>query len=404
MPAIDVSVIIVNYNSGPYTASLVECLQAEQVTRPDGSPGRLEIVVVENDSPDDQSEWLDPLEELGVRVIKSDTNLGYAGGCNLGTRNSHGRNLLYMNPDVFVVPGGVDALSRYLDRNPRVGQVGPRGWFDSYRYFFLPRIELPTLSIYLQEAWRTTSRKRAQKFSMRRLQNALRIWSAVKPQEEPVLAGYAFMMPGQLARSMGPFDETFPLYFEDSDLTRRVRQAGYACMLVPESEMVHLYNKSAGQFENESMEKCARSRQIYWRKHYGPVGAWLGERASRFIAKNALKSGAFRFSDPVDLGAVDSPPTFSLPANGRYVWELTPDPYFTLTVGRFDSDSEIQIPEGVWNHLDPLQFFVRALTLPDLRPLGAWTFHKTTGCSPVERYSEFLERIASNPQPGGMLE
>ena len=41
-----------------------------------------------------------------------------------------------------------------------------------------------------------------------------------------MLAGYAFMMPAGLARRLGPFDETFPLYFEDSDLTRCVRAAG----------------------------------------------------------------------------------------------------------------------------------------------------------------------------------
>src|SRR5262249_24940783 len=158
--------------------------------------------------------------------VRASSNLGYAGGNNLGVRHATGDKILILNPDVLVVPGAVDALARHLDLHPRAGQAGPRGWIDSHRFFHLPRIELPTLSRRLAEAWRRTSKRRAESFALRRTKNALRIWSASHPQEEPVLAGYAIMMPAALARRLGPFDDRFPLYYEDADLSRRVREAG----------------------------------------------------------------------------------------------------------------------------------------------------------------------------------
>jgi GT2 family glycosyltransferase len=400
MSTIDVSAIIVNYNSGAYTSQLVDCLEDQAVSRPDGSPGRVEVVVVENCSPDDQSAWLDPLEDRGVRVLRSPSNLGYGGGCNLGTRHARGRNLLYLNPDVFILPGGVDELSRYLDAHPGAGQVGPRGWFDSHRFFHLPRIELPSLSLYLFEAWRRTSMGRARAFALRRTRHALRIWSAERPQEEPVLAGYAFMMPAGLARRLGPFDEDYPLYFEDADLTRRVRQAGYACMLVPASEMIHLYNKSAGQFEEEARRKNAVSQRLYWRKHYGRIGAFLGRRIEAWGERVGALSRAHEFSGAADLGAVEEPPALEVAAGGsRYVLELTLDPYYTLAVGRFDSAPVFTIPRGVWEHLDPTRFYLRALELPGLRPAGAWTFHKTSPLVPVTGYRDFRARLERGAEP-----
>jgi GT2 family glycosyltransferase len=137
----DVSAIVVNYNTGAYVTQLVAGLRRETITRRDGRPGTLEIVVVENASPSDQSPWLAPLERDGVKVVRAPGNLGYAGGNNLGVGHATGDKILILNPDVLIVPGAVDALARHLDLHPRAGQVGPRGWIDSHRFLYLPRID-----------------------------------------------------------------------------------------------------------------------------------------------------------------------------------------------------------------------------------------------------------------------
>jgi hypothetical protein len=396
----DVSAIVVNYNSGAWLTQLVAGLRRERITRADGRPGELEIVVVENGSPSDQSRWLDPLERDGVTVIRSRENLGYAGGNNLGVRRASGRQLLILNPDVLIVPGAIDALSRALERDPRAGQVGPRGWFDSHRFMYLPRIELPTLSTQIAEAWRRTSKARAERFALRRTKNSLRVWSADHPQEEPVLAGYAFMMPADLARRLGPFDDRFPLYYEDSDLSRRVRESGRRCLLVPASEMVHLFNKSAGQFAAESLRRHDLALDWYLRKHYGALGGGIGGRVFRWSRDTPTRNGAHDFAGCVDLGELPAPPVLEPEEpTPRYVVELTIDPLFSLAVGRIDTRARFEIPLGAWEHLEPAPYFVRFLSLPDLRPLGAWSFRKTAPVRPITSDADFLSRLADSHPP-----
>jgi GT2 family glycosyltransferase len=396
----DVSAIVVNYNTGDFLATLADGLAREPYRRRDGALAAIETLVVENGSPSDQEAWLRPLEARGVTVIRSRENLGYAGGCNLGARHAHGRHLLFLNPDVLLVPGGVGALARHLEEHPRCGQAGPRGWFDSHRFFYLPRIELPTLSMHLAEAWRRTSRGRAAAFALRRTKNALRIWSADHAQEEPVLAGYAFMMPAAFARALGPFDPSFPLYYEDADLSRRVREAGRECTLVPESEMVHLFNKSAGQFAEEALRKHDVSLQRYFDKHYGAVGGRLGAATSAWVRRHPTRAGAHEFTGWTDLGEIEDPPPLEpRDPTPRYVVELTLDPLYSLAVGRIDDRSRFTIPRGAWEHLDPTTYYLRMLSLPELRPLGAWRFRKTSPACRIGSDAEFLGRLRDSHPP-----
>jgi len=396
----DVSAIVVNYNTGQYLQTLVDGLRRQELVRRDGGRGELEIVVVENQSPSDQERFLRPLEAQGVVVVRSPVNGGFGGGCNLGTRHARGRHLLYLNPDLLIVPGCVQALTRHLDDHPRCGQCGPRGWYDAHRFFYLPRIELPTLSMHLAEAWRRTSKRRAADFALRRTKNALRIWSADHPQDEPVLAGYGFMMPADFARRLGPFDETFPLYYEDSDLSRRVREAGRDVTLVPDSEMVHLYNKSAGQFAEEAMRKHDVSLQRYFDKHYGFVGGRAGKAITEWVRRHPTQHGAHEFSGWTDLGEIAEPPPFEVKgAATRYVVEVTADPLYSLAVGRIDSRATFTIPKGTWDHFDPIWLYLRILSLPDLQPLGAWRMKKTTGAIHIGSDAEFLARLADSHLP-----
>ncbi len=396
----DVSAVVVNYNTGPWLGTLVDGLARERVPRRNGSAGSIEVIIVENASPSDQEAWLEPLAARGVKVVRSQSNLGYGGGCNLGARHATGRHLLFLNPDVLIVPGAVAALVNHLDRHPECGQAGPRGWFDAHRFFYLPRIELPTLAMHVADAWRRTSPARARAFALRRTKNALRIWSADHAQEEPVLAGYALMMPADLARSLGPFDEAFPLYYEDGDLSRRVREAGRECTLVPESEMVHLFNKSAGQFVAEAMRKHDVSLQLYLEKHYGRAGGLLARFTTEWVRRHPTMNGAHEFARPAQLGALADPPLLEPTApTPRYVVELSLDPMFSLAVGRIDARERFQIPQGTWDHLDPTTYYLRALSLPFLEPLGAWTFAKTTPGIRIGSDAEFLDRLADSHLP-----
>ncbi|MFO0980732.1 MAG: hypothetical protein U1E76_03115 [Planctomycetota bacterium] len=91
-----------------------------------------------------------------------------------------------MNPDVLIVPGALEAMLAYLRQNPDAGQVGPRGWFDAHRFFFLPSIELPTTRTLMRQISARMARGEARRFAMRRTRHALRIWTTRVPLNEEV--------------------------------------------------------------------------------------------------------------------------------------------------------------------------------------------------------------------------
>src|SRR5262245_11019207 len=111
----EVSIVIVNFNSGAFLAGLLESLSPE---RQGGLAA--EIVVVDNASPEDQSLALADAEARGARVLRLTQNTGYAGGCNRGAAATRGRFLLLLNADVVADPGALHILVRHLECHSEV--------------------------------------------------------------------------------------------------------------------------------------------------------------------------------------------------------------------------------------------------------------------------------------------
>ena len=110
-----VSAIVVNYEGGEFLQRCLISLREQRVP--------LEIVVVDNGSSDGSvAEAVRRFPE--VQVMRPAENLGFAGGANLGARRARGEFLLFLNPDVELVPGCVEALLRELS-DPRVAVCGP---------------------------------------------------------------------------------------------------------------------------------------------------------------------------------------------------------------------------------------------------------------------------------------
>lgn len=130
----EVSVLIVNYNGAHL---LRDCLDSlAQVTGP-----AFEVIVVDNASKDNSLELL--RSYLSVRVVESSSNLGFAGGNNLGLPHCRGKFILLLNSDTIVTPDFLTTLCNYLEQNPTVGIAQARmtlphreGRLDSCGSFF----------------------------------------------------------------------------------------------------------------------------------------------------------------------------------------------------------------------------------------------------------------------------
>ncbi|NLM36981.1 MAG: glycosyltransferase, partial [Firmicutes bacterium] len=115
----ELSIIIVNYNTRPY---LAQCLAALTAT----TTVPHEIIIVDNHSTDDSVPWLHSLNRPRLRVIFNRENLGYAAACNQGLALATGRYLVTMNPDVRTPPRWAERLIWHLKQHPLTLMVGPK--------------------------------------------------------------------------------------------------------------------------------------------------------------------------------------------------------------------------------------------------------------------------------------
>ena len=112
-----VSIITINYNQVKYTCELLDSLR--HVTYPD-----VEVIVVDNCSPEDPTERITS-QYPEVTYLRSEQNLGFAGGNNLGIKAATGKYLLFLNNDTEVNPNFLQLLVEAAEQEAQVGIVGP---------------------------------------------------------------------------------------------------------------------------------------------------------------------------------------------------------------------------------------------------------------------------------------
>jgi N-acetylglucosaminyl-diphospho-decaprenol L-rhamnosyltransferase len=250
------ALILVHYHTPELAAEAVEALRVDLA----GSGIEAEWLLVDNGS---DAEGRALLESLPVQRIDPGTNLGYAGGVNLGVARSTADALVLMNPDVLVVPGCIPALLDRLESGAAV--AGPAFYWDRSRRMLLPPAEARGRR---EELLRSRSRWRV---------HARRHWEARAPLASWSLSGSLLAIRRDAWERVGPFDEGFRLFFEETDWLLRARRLGLRSEYVPGAEAVHLYNRSAVK-EPRSQQWFEQSAHRFRRLHYGSGFTWLLER------------------------------------------------------------------------------------------------------------------------------
>lgn len=259
-----VSVIIVNYNSGAYLKSCVESLLAN-------SDYPVEILVIDNHSTDNSLDQLAFLKSPKFRVIKNQSNLGFAAACNQGLAEARGEFLVTMNPDVLVPPAWLGRLIWHLRNNPRTLAVGPKGIGIGGRQSpgplcFSSRL-IPADRKFARLNFRQSERTK-------------------------FLIGCLLLFDRRLLDRIGYFDEKLTLGADDFDLSLRIRQAGFDLRVARDLLIRHFVHvsfqrsepKQCNQMELESYrhfhQKWAKELSDFgWeRLFYGPEPVFPGEK------------------------------------------------------------------------------------------------------------------------------
>jgi N-acetylglucosaminyl-diphospho-decaprenol L-rhamnosyltransferase len=244
-----ISVVIVTYN----TRDLVsQCLAEFQTKARDRG---WQTIVVDNGSQDDTTQALQRFP--GIQILRSDTNLGYAGGNNLGLRQAHGDVVILMNSDVRASIDILQSLAQALWSEPQVGamSVGLVTPEESPQAFAFGNDPRP--GYLVRRGWRAL-------WGL----GAMHDWDAKEPLEVEWVSGACLAVRQRAIQQVGLLDERFFLYFEDNDWCLRMRKAGWHIIYNPSLRVIHLGGASQPE-RHVANQIYYHSMVAFYAKHYG---------------------------------------------------------------------------------------------------------------------------------------
>lgn len=250
-----VSVVIVTWRAFEATR---RCLDALKVVQSESDLIH-EVVVVDNDSGDGSVERL--RSEFDARFIERPDNGGFAVAVNEGFRATEAPNVLLLNPDAVLDTDCLEPLVDTLNRERRVAAAGPRLIDEDGRF-------MPT--------GRALPSARSELF---------KILGRFRPDDEESrsvgwICGACMLIRRSAWDRIGPFDERFFLYFEETDWCLRARRAGHEIHLIRDAVAFHEGGRSARESGGELLSGCLadhfrRSRTQFFAKHHGALTARL---------------------------------------------------------------------------------------------------------------------------------
>jgi len=240
-----VSIITVNFNQPKVTEELLQSIQVTGIS--------IEIIIIDNGSRADiQTTWQSkyPL----VKFIRSEKNLGFAGGNNLGIKAATGDYLFFVNNDTEFTAGLVEKLVEVMDANPAIGMISPKIKYYSDK-------EIIQYAGYTQMNYYTC---RNCCIGLREKDTA---------QYDHITAptaychGAAMMVRKEAIEKAGLMNENFFLYYEEVDWAEHIKRAGYQAWVCTDALIYHKESVSVGKKSKLKEYFMNRNRILFIRRN-----------------------------------------------------------------------------------------------------------------------------------------
>jgi GT2 family glycosyltransferase len=338
-----ISVIVVNYDSARLTGRAVRSVFQEAEDH--------EVIIVDNTASEEEKTRLQALFPGNVHLIFNKRNEGFARACNTACALSRGDWIFLLNPDSYILPGALKRLREFMAVHPQAGAAGPKIYWDDRKTFLLPPSRFPSATGELFSRIGGVSRAFSACDSMRHRRRSLTVWTSTSPSRQEALSGgHVMIRRAALEKCGGLFDERFFMYYEDSDLMLRLREAGYELFVVPQAEVVHNYIHDAGK-----MDLMGKSKGLYFDKHF----------RDSLLMKMANAVPRERPEDPqrgfMDAGKTESPLRIEIPQRlqKRWLFEWSPSRALMPSVGCFGNGPLMAFPQDAWDMLGPGRYYGR---------------------------------------------
>lgn len=246
-----VGVVTVTFNAAGHLQSFLECCLAQQ-------PGDFEMLVIDNSSSDATISMVNDLRDPRVKVLANGVNVGYAAACNQGVRYFAQRGIeeiLFINNDtVFGATLFEDLLKQRRAHDaaavtPRITYFSEpdRNWYAGGRFVF----------------WKGFQGEHIGEGQYHKASDDTPRWTDVAP-------GCCILFAASVFRRIGLFDESYFVYFEDTDYFLRMKRAGLHLLYAPGITLMHKVSLSTGGPDSDFSIRYYTRNQIYLlRKHFG---------------------------------------------------------------------------------------------------------------------------------------
>ncbi len=268
---IKLSIITVNYNGLKDTCELIDTIPFNI---------DMEVIVVDNASNNDEASKLQE-KYPNIKVIRSDRNLGFAGGNNLGIKSSQGKYIFLVNNDTIFKDFNVKVLIDRLESSPNIGAVCPKirfTWGNQPLQFTgytpLSKITVRNQSIGFEEEDKDQYNT---------------------PHATPYAHGAAMMLKREIIETVGLMPECYFLYYEELDWSMMITRAGYKIWYEPACTIYHKESQATGRNSPLRTYYITRNRLMLVKRNWRGINKYLayiyliGIASTRNIIKYTLK-------------------------------------------------------------------------------------------------------------------
>lgn len=240
-----VSIVTINYNGCADTCEMIESL-AQHENYP------YEIIVVDNASRSNDAEIIQT-KHPEVTVISSPKNLGFAGGCNLGTKRAKGNYILYLNNDILIDGPFLKVLVDRINSNPKIGLVSGKILFEHHRdiiqYAGYSEMKMIRIKSHPFGAGETDQRQYDQSCPTGSAHGACMLTSR------------------EVIDKAGLMTEIYFLFYEEIDWSLQLRRAGYEIWFEPAAHVYHKEGMSINKGTPLRNYYLARNRVLFSRRN-----------------------------------------------------------------------------------------------------------------------------------------
>ena len=261
----DISIIIINYNTDQYT---IDCI--DSIISKTNTALNCQYIIVDNGSNKESFQKLNSYisklpSSTQIELIRSNINTGFGSGNMIGVLKATGKYIAFINNDVLLKNDCLSILKEFMDHNSEVGVVGPQAFTENNKH-------LSTIDHFASLKRELLGRKTLEFINKKKYPVRKKEYS--KPIRGQFVAGSFMLFRREDFNKIGGFDTNIFLYYEETDVCKRLLNINKTAYLVPDAKFTHFHGASTKRSIDIKIELKISLLYII-RKHSGIIPFYI---------------------------------------------------------------------------------------------------------------------------------